>query len=47
MQRAQSLTKSANRLILNDAGQIGPEAFNSQFMIETDPKENHLKFRNH
>ena len=36
-----------NRLILNDAGQIGPEAFNSQFMIETDPKENHLKFRNH
>ncbi len=36
-----------NRLILNGAGQIGPEAFNSQFMIETDPKENHLKFRNH
>jgi hypothetical protein len=36
----------SSRLVLNGAGQIGQEAFNSHFFIETDPKHGHLKFRN-
>lgn len=35
-----------NRLILNGQGQVGTEYTNSHFVIETEPKHGHLKFRN-
>jgi hypothetical protein len=35
-----------NRLILLGNGQIGMEALNSHFVIEQDPRNGHLKFKN-
>lgn len=35
-----------NRLVLNGSGQVGNEFLNSHFVIETESKHNHLKFKN-
>lgn len=35
-----------NRLVLNGQGQIGAEFANAHFVIETEPKNKHLKFKN-